>query len=115
MAYRKEKRASNWRQLTIFTTGGGARISSLSAPLKKKPWGHLEGVQLKSLRIEGVLIPDGVSPTCTSSDFSDLVPIAYGLSFHRAEYGKLHLPGAVGPYQPRLPERMIPDFDPDRD
>lgn len=111
-AYEKEKKASHWKGFTVFTLGGGSRISRLASPLKKSPWIHIEGIKPKKLTIHEEIFLDGNGQF--TDRFSDLVPIVYGLSFHRAEYADYKLPHAVGRWAPRLPEREIEDFDPKR-
>ena len=111
-AYKKEKSASRWKQFTVFTLGGGCRISRVVSPLRSLPWDYLENIQRKKLKIYEEVHLDGKGRF--TDEFSDLVPIVYGLSFHRAEYAEYKLPHAVGRFRPRLPQREIEDFDLDK-
>ena len=112
-AFRKEKSEGRWKEFSMFTIGGGCRISRIRLSAEKKPWDRIDQVvQKKLVFLDDLSIDQDTGKVAQAVDLPhDLVAIAYGLSFHTGEYPEFVLPRDVDPFSPSLPYREIKDYE----
>jgi hypothetical protein len=107
-AYRIEPRESRWR-FGLFCIGGGSRFFLVRQRLQTTPpWERLACPQLLELPKPEDLRTIHCPSTQTLEP--DLLAVAYGLSFHPAQFPKFWLPGEMTPPEPP-PRRPPPDPD----
>jgi hypothetical protein len=110
-AFEREKSEDRWKTYSLFAIGGGCRIPNIALALRKKPWDRIRQINQRRLMFIDDIEIDGKKDEALFDEFSDLLPIAYGLSFHKAEFPDFILPGNVRPFRPSAPRKNIPDYD----
>jgi len=78
---------------------------------KRKPWYKVGSISHLGIEFLDEVLVDGKSPKDAVDRYSDLLAIAYGLSFHRADFPDFYSPGQVTPFRPDQPRKEIKDFD----
>jgi hypothetical protein len=109
-AYEKEKKQSRWRSYSLFIIGGCSKIDSVGNKLAEKPSHIIENIEVIPLPFPDDLHID--NDDIKAQDLFFLLGVAYGLSFHPAEYPKILLPSEISPWAPSLREREDDGFAP---
>lgn len=106
--YRKECRQSTWEHYRLFVLGGGSRIRSLAARMRKRVW-----EQLRDKQIQDPGVPEDLrdwSGRKFDGDATFLL-VAYGLSYPGADVPPVESPGNVPPWKPECTCRPPIDQD----
>lgn len=110
MAYEKEKSAEKWKENSLFLIGGGTQIPVIRKKLQQKPADIVKTIYHRDLAIpEDLWAPKGLNDLV--GDHFYLLSVAYGLSYHPAEWPKVLTPSEVEPIDVTPREKEIPDHE----
>lgn len=109
-AYRVEPIQSRWMDLRLFPIGGGARVFLIHDRfLREPPFAHVPIPELIDLpRPEDL---SWAELAAGEREEPEMIAVAYGLSYHPAQFPTTWLPSEMGPPRVPRPPRDLPDLD----
>lgn len=102
-AFRKERAADRWQDQTLFYAGGGSRLLSVQRGLAlAKPRYDVLAPKAKPLFLGDAIALGKKTNSKDARHMSDLLAIAYGLSFPLVDYPDFFRPSEVEVFTPAL-------------